>query len=222
MRIVVDTREQSDLVSRLQGAIVRQLDLGDIVIEEDDDEIRAVIERKTEADLVASICDGRYQSQRDRLVRFRNDHPDVFVAYVVENYPTARAANAVAMVVGAKASLQVRDRIPVHTSRGIADTVAWIHAVVRRLASASTTATAPAAQSSLAQYRRSAVDARPEAFLPQALTLVPGVGPVTAARLAGQYSSMLELVLAVEADEADDVPDAVKRHLRGADRNAES
>ena len=65
MNLCIDYREHA-LLSRLQ-ADTKNLILGDITIEKDGQEV-VIIERKTVADLAASICDGRYQEQSFRLL----------------------------------------------------------------------------------------------------------------------------------------------------------
>ena len=62
----MDTRE-TDLARLLPTAVIKQLVLGDIVLETDDGAEFAIIERKTVADLAASIKDGRYREQSARL-----------------------------------------------------------------------------------------------------------------------------------------------------------
>ena len=79
MKLILDCREK-DLIKHVQSHIksneldvnteVRQLDLGDIIVE-DDNKPLIIFERKTLEDLCASIMDGRYQEQSFRL----NEHP---------------------------------------------------------------------------------------------------------------------------------------------------
>ena len=66
MKIYLDTRE-TDLARLLPTAVIKPLVLGDIVLETDDGTEFAIIERKTVADLAASIKDGRYREQSARL-----------------------------------------------------------------------------------------------------------------------------------------------------------
>ena len=65
MNLYIDCRE-AGLVPFFPGASVKQLTIGDAVVERDGVEI-AIIERKTVADLAASIKDGRYREQSIRL-----------------------------------------------------------------------------------------------------------------------------------------------------------
>jgi len=69
---VCDTRER-DLIPLLANISVRNLPVGDIWIGLSGEEVAAngiVAERKTVADLEASIIDGRYREQRTRLLTY--------------------------------------------------------------------------------------------------------------------------------------------------------
>jgi len=88
MELVVDTREQS-LYNTLQesdfGYPVRQecLTIGDVWIRNEED-ILLLIERKTVADLCASLRDGRYHDQRRRWKQFQEEHPQACVSLWIE------------------------------------------------------------------------------------------------------------------------------------------
>ena len=76
MKIIIDNRER-ELVKLLKAFSdnngfnfvieVEKLDLGDIIIKDDNDNTKLIIERKTISDLAASIRDGRYKEQSYRL-----------------------------------------------------------------------------------------------------------------------------------------------------------
>ena len=80
MNLYIDCRE-AGLVPFFPEATVKQLSIGDAVVERDGVEI-AIIERKTVADLAASIKDGRYREQSTRL----NDSsvPNHNILYLIE------------------------------------------------------------------------------------------------------------------------------------------
>lgn len=77
MTWAVDTRER-ELAPQLPGAIIRNLPVGDIWIGLSGEAIATIMpaangivaERKTAADLEASVLDGRYQEQRLRLLTY--------------------------------------------------------------------------------------------------------------------------------------------------------
>ena len=70
--MLLDTRER-EMISRMPGVPTRTLPVGDIWIGLSGEEVAAggiVAERKTVADLEASILDGRYREQRTRLLTY--------------------------------------------------------------------------------------------------------------------------------------------------------
>jgi ERCC4-type nuclease len=94
MRIIVDTREH-DLYEKLDSIIhfeghstslqlmKKVLDLGDILIQTDDEKDVMLIERKTLGDLLSSIKDGRYKEQSYRLIH-SSGFPPQAVVYMIE------------------------------------------------------------------------------------------------------------------------------------------
>ena len=79
MNLCIDYREHA-LLSRLK-AETKNLVLGDISIEKDGQDI-VIVERKTVADLAASICDGRYSEQSFRLLE--STLPPHRIVYLIE------------------------------------------------------------------------------------------------------------------------------------------
>ena len=59
--------------------IQKQLDIGDILIESIEPQFNIIIERKTYADLVSSIKDGRYKEQKVRLLSANPGHNSVYI-----------------------------------------------------------------------------------------------------------------------------------------------
>lgn len=98
IKLLIDDRESSiikelkDLKDRKgliyeEDIIVKRLDLGDFIITHDD-KIIVVIERKTVSDLVSSIKDGRYKSQKQRLLELKNTCPECKIIYLFEEFIT--------------------------------------------------------------------------------------------------------------------------------------
>ena len=88
MEIIIDNRENS-LINLFKiykseniNVSVKQLALGDILIKEDEKEI-ILIERKTYADLLASIKDGRFNEQSYRLSNTSNMNTHSII-YLIE------------------------------------------------------------------------------------------------------------------------------------------
>ena len=75
MKLIIDCRE-SKLIESCKKLldkynyitlITKNLDLGDIIIQDDDENDKIIIERKTISDLLSSITVGRYNEQSFRL-----------------------------------------------------------------------------------------------------------------------------------------------------------
>jgi len=84
VKILLDCREH-DLIELLKELepIVKQLDLGDIIITDDEDKELIIIERKSVQDLEASIKDGRYEEQSYRLSGYDKVHNHNII-YLIE------------------------------------------------------------------------------------------------------------------------------------------
>jgi len=86
MKLLIDNREPKGLKEllgvRLKNTEIGNLDIGDFIIKNDNDETVMIFERKSISDLIASIKDGRYNEQSFRLSQFPlNNH---FIYYIIE------------------------------------------------------------------------------------------------------------------------------------------
>jgi ERCC4-type nuclease len=92
MKLIVDERER-DLYQALTNHVNKQeqiitsqmLPLGDILIQTEQDETVFIVERKTLADLLASVKDGRYREQSHRL-KHGSGILTSRIIYLVEGY----------------------------------------------------------------------------------------------------------------------------------------
>ena len=86
MKIEVDAREPKELITMLKSQIdqveVTNLDIGDVVIKNNNDEIIVIIERKSLSDLLSSIKDGRYAEQSYRLEQLSIHNHNIY--YIIE------------------------------------------------------------------------------------------------------------------------------------------
>jgi ERCC4-type nuclease len=86
MKVYIDCREHQLVQLFIENEIdiiKKQLDIGDILITNEEDVVLCIIERKTVQDLLASIKDGRYKEQHSRLTaNFNLKH----ILYVIEEY----------------------------------------------------------------------------------------------------------------------------------------
>lgn len=88
MKLLIDYRENKfiDKNEKVQNNVeIVNLDLGDFqFVDGENTRIKMIIERKTINDLAASIKDGRYLEQKNRLLSYRNNNPHVKIAYILE------------------------------------------------------------------------------------------------------------------------------------------
>ena len=86
MKLIIDNREPKELIASLQSrvdtVVLENLELGDIIIKNDNNETVLIFERKSLADLISSIKDGRYKEQSFRLSHCELDNK--YIYYIIE------------------------------------------------------------------------------------------------------------------------------------------
>jgi ERCC4-type nuclease len=86
MRLIVDNREPKEIITILQSRIenisLENLELGDYVIQNSDNQPVMIFERKSLSDLIASIKDGRYNEQSLRLSECEVNNRNIY--YIIE------------------------------------------------------------------------------------------------------------------------------------------
>jgi len=127
MNLCIDYRERA-LLSRLQ-AETKNLILGDITIEKEGQEI-VIIERKTVADLAASICDGRYQEQSFRLLESTLDPHRI--VYLIEGSLDSVQSISKKTIMSAMISLWFNKGFSVVQTASIDETVEFIEHLLEK------------------------------------------------------------------------------------------
>lgn len=86
MKLVIDNREPKELKTLIQDKIenveLKNLEIGDIIFLDDNDNIVLIFERKSISDLISSIKDGRYNEQSFRLQEYPLHNHNIF--YLIE------------------------------------------------------------------------------------------------------------------------------------------
>ena len=132
--MIIDIRER-----RLSNAIgfqhtIKQLDLGDVHIK-DGENVVCIIERKTVSDLAASIKDGRYEEQKQRLLSHRSQY-GTNIVYIVEGFQFIDDGMAFGIPRKALVSCfihsSLRDGFNMFASHNITDTCNIIKALLAR------------------------------------------------------------------------------------------
>jgi ERCC4-type nuclease len=147
MRIIIDDREpklfqlcqdllvQTDEKTKNIITLVTQvLHLGDIVLETDDQKTIMLIERKSFADLLASIKDGRYEEQSYRLINSSGLHPHS-VLYLLEGMfsQLKRPQTEKPIILSAITSLNVFKGFSTHRTATIQETAEWVIALAKKM-----------------------------------------------------------------------------------------
>jgi ERCC4-type nuclease len=86
MNLEIDYREHSllNLISKVKDVNYKStnLNIGDFIIKNENNIIEFIIERKSVTDLSASITDGRFRNQKERLLEFVKDPSKII--YIIE------------------------------------------------------------------------------------------------------------------------------------------
>ncbi len=136
IEIIIDSRE-SELIRILQDSItVKTLDIGDIQIRHNDKDV-FLLERKTVADLAASIKDGRYHEQKVRLMASMKEASAQMIGYLIEGniLSTAGIAGiAENTLLSAIVNTFVRDGIVVFRTFSVGETAKFLLKLAEKIA----------------------------------------------------------------------------------------
>lgn len=128
MKLVLDHREH-DLIAKLQGISVQHtienLPLGDIAIQTDAGDLVVLIERKTFADLFASLKDGRYEEQSHRLVHASGLSTHNIV-YVLEGVVSQMLPKDKQLLYSCITSINLYKGFSVMRTASVSETADWI------------------------------------------------------------------------------------------------
>ena len=132
----IDNRERDviDFINNKHSEtkyITENLDIGDFIITDDENNILVIIERKKFADLSASIKDGRYKEQKERLIH--SIPYKVRKIYLLEGnnmkdfqFPLQTFNSVIINTI-------IRDEIFIHLSKNIDETVNFILGIITNM-----------------------------------------------------------------------------------------
>jgi ERCC4-type nuclease len=211
--IYVDTRECKlrELLEK-NGAVfvTKALELGDILIEHPKRQI--LIERKTIADFHASITDGRYKNQKLRLLEWRNkaDEGRKNIIYLFEE---KHGDNKDRAYWGALVNMILRDNIGVIQCDGMVRTAQIITDIKKKLDEDKFDELEGGGQNiSLEGYAKGKYNTPKHCYLGQ-LSLIPGVSPAMAEKIAEKYPNMRALLDKMDLKELGNIRITEKRRL---------
>jgi len=141
MRLIVDNREPKDMILELQNRVAKvsleNLELGDFLIKNKKDETILIFERKSLADLISSIKDGRYNEQSFRLSQCELDNKNIY--YIIEgnvlNFCNKENETAKKMLFSSMLSLSYKKGFSILHTTGTQETIEFIVRFYEKLAS---------------------------------------------------------------------------------------
>jgi len=218
--IYVDTRECKlrELLEK-NGAVfvTKALELGDILIEHPKRQI--LVERKTIADFHASITDGRYKNQKLRLLEWRNKTDEQ-----IDEQPSARkniiylfeektGDNKDRSYWGALVNMILRDNIGVIQCDGMVRTAQVIADIKKKLDEDKFDELEGGGRNiSLEGYAKGKFNTPKHCYLGQ-LSLIPGLSPAIAGKIADKYPNMRALLDGMDVKELANIRITEKRRL---------
>lgn len=195
MKVIVDDRER-DLMKDIGDSYsyeCKRLDLGDIhICHPLEERPMCIIERKSMSDLEASITDGRYREQKGRLAS-----SGIPIIYIIED-GCGVSKHKEPMVKGAILNTQVRDRIPVIMSKGVAHTAALIGQLKKKEIEYFDNKGVHIMETYTPLKSKKSKNASIDDIYVQQLTMINGVSKQMAEDIRGKYPSMKMIILAFE------------------------
>lgn len=134
LQVKIDNRESS-LINTLETSFdftIEPLDIGDVLIEDPENNIQLVFERKTLADLAASIKDGRYKEQKHRLL---SNYSPRNVTYIIEDghlIPKDAHGLRKSVYSGVYMNSLYRDGVHIVFTKNLLETAQWIQNVATK------------------------------------------------------------------------------------------
>lgn len=204
IQIYVDARE-TRLFEHFAAAgiavISKQLEIGDIIIESDSPAFSLIFERKTYADLSASIKDGRYREQKIRLLNTCSPHN---CTYIIEGTSADRNRIDESMLNGAVYHTMYRDRMHVLFTDSPAATANLIIKIYEKCVKNPEKFVNSQTDDYVSQLKVKSrkihnIDKR-TCYILQ-LCQIPGISHIIAKEIAEKFKTWKELIAAIEGDD---------------------
>ena len=192
MTLIVDYRERA-ILSRLT-AETKNLILGDVCIQKEGHDIM-IIERKTVADLSASICDGRYQEQSFRLLE--SNLPPQRIVYLIEGDLNSVQSVPKKTLISSMISLWFTKGFTVVQTQNTDETVDYLHMLAERVNKESTEH----------DYVSTLKIKKKDKLTPEnvniiMLSQIPGISTVPAKSILERYKTVFDLTQALKENPA--------------------
>jgi ERCC4-type nuclease len=210
MKWVIDCREH-DLIQLLQMITtepsldfkVAQLELGDITCSDEEDNTILIFERKTTADLLASIKDGRYREQSHRLLHASGLAPHQ-IMYIIEG-STRHSESQNQQITSAMVSLNVCKGCSIMRTNSLADTVNLLVTVQKKITQYGVVSSLGQPTEEPAAYAEVVKKTKKNNLTTENISVVmlsqlPGVSAVMAAHLMKPFGSLFDFLEKIRTD----------------------
>ena len=199
LKLLIDTREK-ELIEKLSeekydNYEIKQLDIGDILFLDKDDNVVLIIERKTISDLKASILDGRAREQKYRLL---NSFETKRILYIIEGNINKNTGISTSTLLGSIINTQLRDDIKVYKTTSSKETCNFITKLHDKLEKDGDKYFKTEKQEidynkCLKQSKKS--NMTPNVFFKHSLSSIPGVSLNIASVIVDKYLSIQNLIM---------------------------
>ena len=211
----IDTREcklRELLEKNGESFVTKALELGDILIEHSKRQI--LIERKTIADFHASLTDGRYKNQKLRLLEWQNMGGQTDTRKnIIYLFEEKTGDNKDKAYWGALVNMILRDNIGVIQCDGMIRTAQIIMDIKKKLDEDKFDELEGGGRNiSLEGYAKGKYNTPKHCYLGQ-LSLIPGLSPAIAGKIAEKYPNMRALLDKMDLKELANIRITEKRRL---------
>lgn len=210
IELVVDNRERQliDLLGKQDFIVIESLNIGDIVFRKGN-EILFVIERKTIADLKASIVDGRNREQKARILGSGVKKEQIM--YIVEGSLNKLLTNKIdgmplSTMVGSMINTQLRDGIKIYKTVSLLETSQFILKLYDKFKKDGSTffnGDVGVSSVSVVDYiatikKKKKDNINPNAWFISQLSLIPQVTEKIANEIVTEYKTLSNLIISYE------------------------
>ena len=195
MKLVIDVREKSliaECFKLLDKLEIKNLPLGDAIIQDDSGNDLIIIERKTLTDLASSIKDGRYEEQGFRLNQCGVPNHNIF--YLVEGnlqrYDPIKSRLDKKTLLSSFVSLTYSKKFSLHRTDSLLESAEWIIAYMDKLGRIDKSP--PTEYLEICKKKQSNITT--DNILPIMLSQIPSVSPAIAKVIMDKYKTFETLI----------------------------
>lgn len=205
--LVIDNRERElkEYFKDRPNVQTCNMDIGDVMFKNSEDETLLVIERKSVSDLAASICDGRHREQKARLLGSGLDKDRIM--YLIEGKldkdPKSKIGSVTIETLHSSIiNTELRDGIRVHKTSSIRETQYYIEKLHEKLQKESDKFWKPQSDMTESQYcstlkTRKKDNMTPNVWYISSLSMIPQVTTKIATAISELYPNMHNLLEAI-------------------------